>query len=149
MQIWILRSIIQRMLRHALVATAHSAAGKWSVMSGNGRPPTSPRSQDLHPTPTKIIRSHGLGNEKCCAADAGRRAHGLPGRATGISSLLIAMTSFPGSGLAPFSVFGRMFPEVTPMRILAPVKRRRVKRAPRCQPDIIIPIRLADPAGHE
>src|SRR5262245_49999702 len=104
MQIWTLRSTHQLMLPHAPVVTAHSAAGKWSVMSGNGRSPTLHRCQDLHPTPTKIIHSRGSGNEKYCVADAGRRAHGSPGRTTGISSLRIAMTSFLGSGPAPFSI---------------------------------------------
>src|SRR5215472_438066 len=103
MQIWTLRSMLQLMLRLALLVTARSAADKWSATSGNGRPPTSSRSQDLRPTPTKIIPSLGLGNEKYCAAGAGRRAHGSPGQATGISSLLIAMTSFLGSGPARFS----------------------------------------------
>src|SRR5215831_249427 len=143
MQIWTLHSTHQLMLRHALVVTAHSAAGRWSVMSGNGRSPTLRRSRDLRPTPTKIIHSHGLGNEKCCAADAGRRAHGSPGRATGISSLLIAMTSFLDSGPAPFRHFSRAYPEVA-MSLLAPVERKPVKRAPRCQADMIIPIRSSE-----
>ena len=60
---------------------------------------------DLVPTPTKTIRSRGLEDERCCAADAGRRAHGLPGPGIGTFFPPIAMTSFLGSGPAPFREF--------------------------------------------
>src|SRR5215470_16050375 len=139
MQIWTLRSMLQLMLRLALVVIAHLAAGKWSATSGNGQPPTSSRSLDLRSTPTKTIRSLGLENEKSCAAGAGQRAHGSPDRATGISSLPIAMTSFLGSGPAPFSHFSRAFSRGLLMRVLARVGQKSAKHAPRCQSDTIIP----------
>src|SRR6516225_4427859 len=109
MQISTLPSTRRLMLRLALVATAHSVAGKWSVMFGNGQPPISHRFLDLPPTPTKIIRSHGLEAERCCAAGAGRRAHGSPGPGIGISFLPIGMISSQGSGPARRGAFEPTF----------------------------------------
>ena len=74
-------------------------------MFGNGPPPTSHRFPDLPLTPTRIIRSHGLEDGKCCAAGAGRRAHGSRAPGIGISFLPIGMTSFPDSEPAPFRTF--------------------------------------------
>src|SRR5262249_13958420 len=96
-------STLRLMLRLALAATAHSVAGKCSEMYGNGRRPTSNRFLDLPPTPTQIIRSRGLEDERYCVAGAGQPAPGSPGPSTGIFFHPTAMTSFPDFGPAPFS----------------------------------------------
>ncbi len=76
MQIWILCSTLRSTLRLVPRATAPSAAGRWSAMSGNGRPRTSLHSPALPPILMKTIQSRGSVHARCCAAGAGRRAQG-------------------------------------------------------------------------
>src|SRR5215469_5860555 len=80
-------------------ATAPSAAGRWSAMSGNGRRRTSCRFLDLLWILTKTIRSHGLANARYCAAGVGQPADDSPAPPTGISFRRIAMTYLAASGL--------------------------------------------------
>src|SRR5262247_634634 len=103
MQISSLRTTLQLTLALAPTATAPSVVGKCSAMFGNGRPLTSRRFQDLAPTPIRTIRSRGLENARYCAAAAGRRVHGLPGRAIATSFRPIATTSLPASVPVPCS----------------------------------------------
>jgi hypothetical protein len=74
MQIWTLCSTPRSTLRLVPRATAPSAAGRWSVMSGNGRPPTSRHFPALLPTLMKTIHGRGSVRGRCCAAGAGRQA---------------------------------------------------------------------------
>jgi hypothetical protein len=100
MQIWTLCSTPRSTLRLVPRATALSAAGRCSAMSGNGRPPTSRHFPALLPTLMKIIHGRGSVRGRCCAAGAGRQAFGSLDLPIGISFLPIEMTYLPASAPA-------------------------------------------------
>ena len=100
MQIWTLCSTPRSTLRLVPRATALSAAGRCSAMSGNGRPPTSRHFPALLPTLMKTIHGRGSVRGRCCAAGAGRQAFGSLDLPIGISFLPIEMTYLPASAPA-------------------------------------------------